>query len=468
MNATSPSSEGRPGFLDASGLRLKIHPADAPGRFLRWRRIVYALLILHYLALPFIKNGQHPAIHLDIEARRFYLAGQAFNAQDVWLLVFLLGAFAFGLVFVTSLAGRVWCGWACPQTVFLEGVYRRIERLIEGPATQRQRLDAGPWSWDRVWRKLLKQSLFVAVSLVLAHWALAFFVPAPQLAGIVLHGPAGHATLFGWAMGLTGLIWFNFAWFREQFCVILCPYGRLQSVLIDRQSVIIGYDGKRGEPRGKALKVLPAGVTPPGDCIDCGRCVRVCPTGIDIRKGLQLECIGCAQCIDACDEVMDKVERPRGLIRYDSLVGFEGGQKRIVRPRLFAYAAMSVLALGAVVLDVSTVRAPFEANLLRAGGTPYALDGGLIRDQFELHLVNKHVEAADFQLSVQAPAGTSVVLPQPEVHLGSLESLRTPILVAVERKTWGGPFDVEVHLRDRATGQERVVTGRFIGPPVVR
>jgi len=466
VNASLQGNSDRPEFLNVGGGRIKVQPADVHGRFLRWRRIVYAVLILHYLALPFIKNGEHPAVHLDIDARRFYLAGQAFNAQDVWLVVFLLAAFAFGLVFLTSWAGRVWCGWGCPQTVFLEGIYRPIERLIEGNAVARQRLDAGPWGPRKVALKASKQAIYLLVSLALAHWALAFFVPVPQLGQIVLHGPAGHAVLFGWAMGLTALMWFNFAWFREQFCVILCPYGRLQSVLLDKQSLIIGYDSKRGEPRGKKLKVLPAEGAARGDCVDCGYCVRVCPTAIDIRRGPQLECIGCAQCIDACDEVMTNLERPRGLIRYDSLVGFEGGKKQVIRPRLFVYAGLSAAALLAVFLDVTALRSPFEANLFRAGGTPYVLAGSTVRDQFELHVVNKHVEAADFELSVRAPEGATVVLPQPRIHLGSLESLRTPIFVSIERAAFHGPFDVEVTLSDPASGRTRTTTGRFIGPPV--
>ncbi len=466
--SVSPAANNtdRPEFLNARGGRNKLHPADVHGRFLRWRRIVYAVLILHYLALPFIKNGAHPAIHLDIEARRFYLAGQAFNAQDVWLIVFLLAAFAFGLVFVTSWAGRVWCGWACPQTVFLEGVYRPIERWIEGNSTQRQRLDESPWGVRKLALRVIKQFIYVAVSLALAHWALAFFVPVPQLTQIVLHGPAGHATLFKWAMGLTALIWFNFAWFREQLCVIVCPYGRLQSVLLDKQSLIIGYDESRGEPRGKKLKVLQGDSPRVGDCIDCGLCVRVCPTGIDIRQGPQMECIGCAQCIDACDDVMKHVERPRGLIRYDSLVGFEGGEKKVLRPRLMIYGSLSVAAAFAVFIDVATLRSPFEANLLRGHGTTYVLDGNSIRDQFELHVVNKHVGPADFEISIKAPPEAIIVLPQPTLHLESLQDLRTPLFVSTDRANYHGSFDIEVTLSDRTSERSRTIVGHFIGPPV--
>jgi cytochrome c oxidase accessory protein FixG len=423
------------------------------------------VLIIHLLALPFIKNGKHPAVHLDIPSRQFFLAGQAFNAQDVWLMVFLLAGFAFGLVFLTALAGRVWCGWACPQTVFLEGLYRPIERWLEGPAHQRRRLAEGGWTGRRVALLALKQSLYLAVSLVLAHWFLAFFVPAPALAALVLHGPAEHGTLFGIAMAVTAAFFVNFAWFREQFCVILCPYGRLQSVLTDRRTLVIGYDSGRGEPRGKVAKGAAAASR--GDCIDCGRCVRVCPTGIDIRNGQQMECIGCAQCIDACDEMMLKVSRPVGLVRYDSLEGFEGASVgRLIRPRVLAYGLVCVGALLTVGLNVFALRTPFEANLLRSAGIPYVLETSTIRNQFELHLINKHVDPVEFEVSVVGPEGTTVIVPQPRIRLGPLEGIRTPVMVTTDRGRYRGPFELKAVVKDLSTGEVRELSARFIGPPV--
>jgi len=462
--SSSAAGTGRPEFLDSKGGRIKIQPEDVRGRFLRWRRVVYGVLIVHLLALPFIKNGKHPAIHLDIPDRQFFLAGRAFNAQDVWLMVFLLAGFAFGLVFLTALAGRVWCGWACPQTVFLEGIYRPIERWIEGPASQRRRLVEGGWTARRIALAAIKQSLYLAVSLMLAHWFLAFFVSAPVLADLVVHGPAGHGTLFGIAMAVTALFWANFAWFREQFCIILCPYGRLQSVLTDRQTLLIGYDVRRGEPRGKVAKG--ASAAPRGDCIDCGRCFRVCPTGIDIRNGQQMECIGCAQCIDACDEMMSRVGRPTGLVRYDSLEGFEGERKaRILRPRVVAYGAVSLTALLIVGLNVFALRTPFEANLLRSAGIPYVLETTSIRNQFELHLINKHVDPAEFEVTVTGPPGTTILVPQPRIRLGPLEGIRTPVMVTVDRAQYRGPFEIQARVTDLSSGQTRDLTARFLGPP---
>jgi len=250
--------------------------------------------------------------------------------------------------------------------------------------------------------------------------------------------------------------YFNFAWFREQLCIVICPYGRLQSALTDRDSLIVGYDARRGEPRGKAEKTT-------GACVDCLRCVAVCPTGIDIRNGLQMECIGCTQCIDACDEIMDKLKRPRGLIRYDSLKGLRGEPRRGLRPRLIAYAALMSLAFGGFATSTA-LRKPFEANLLRDRAAPYILEDGTVRNQYELHLINKNPEAATFTLAISTPIKSDVVLPQREVRLASLESARLPVFVRVARADYHGPFEVTVDVTDVQKGGHRLARARFLGP----
>lgn len=504
--------------IKEDGSRNAPQPADVKGRFVRRRRIIYAILIAIYLLLPFVEIGGRPAVYLDIAARRFYLFGATFNAQDAWLIFFLLMTIGFSLLFFTAWLGRVWCGYTCPQTVFLEGVYRRFERWIDGPREKRIRDNQGPLTPKLAIRKTFKHIVYLLVSLLIAHVFISFFVSLKALFQMVQQDPREHWIAFLWVMAVTALLYFNFAWFREQLCIAICPYGRLQSVMQDRHSLVIGYDARRGEPRGKltraererakkvslpqvkgdalevqeatsspaarlptdgsaALAAIPAAApqeamaaeataaTAPakGDCIDCRRCVVVCPTGIDIRNGLQLECIGCAQCIDACDEVMRKIGRPEGLIRYDSLAGLAGEPKKVLRPRLYLYGLGLSLALGGLVAGTLN-RTPFEANLIRVRGAPYVLDAGKIRNQFELHLVNKNPEPSTFEVEIEVPDGAELIVPTTSIQLDSLQSYRLPIFIAVDEKSYTGPFQVEVEVTDTISTRQKEVEARFLGP----
>lgn len=401
--------------LRADGHRNIVHPADVHGRFTRARHVVFAILGIILVFVPWIRIAGRPALFLDVPARRFFLFGAAFNAQDFWLAFFLASGLLFTLLFVTTVLGRVWCAWACPQTVFLEGVFRPIERLIEGPRNERLKRNAGPRDAAFWWRKILKHTLFILSAALIAHAFLAYFVSIPSLIEMVQRSPSEHSTAFAWVVVVTALLYGNFAWFREQLCLIICPYGRLQSILTDDDSLVVGYDQKRGEPRGKGKDR-----SAHGSCVDCDRCVVVCPTGIDIRNGLQLDCIGCTQCIDACDDVMGKLHQPRGLIRYDSLRSFRGEKRRWLRPRVFAYMALG--ALGATVAFFAMrSRTPFEANLVRMRGMPYIADATTVRNTFELHLINKEDHPIVLHLSSEAPEGVEVSMPA-DVTLGALEN----------------------------------------------
>lgn len=403
--------------LKSDGRRNFVHPADVSGRFTRRRHLTFAALIAVYVALPFVKIGGFPAVFLDVAHRRFHLFGATFNASDFWLAFFLITGIGFSIVFVTTLFGRVFCGYACPQTVFLEGVFRRIERAIEGPRAERIRRNQGPLTLDKALRKTAKHVLFLGLAFGLAHVFLSYFVSLPSLATMMRASPSEHPEAFAWMMAVTGLAYLDFAWFREQLCLIICPYGRLQSALLDKSTWIIGYDTGRGEPRGKK------GTEGAGDCIDCDRCRVVCPTGIDIRNGLQIDCVGCAACIDACDEVMARVGRPGGLVRYDSELGFAGKTWTMKRPRVFLYGVLGLVGLIVAFVSVRS-RVGFEASMLRLAGTVFVVDGAYVRNPVQLQLVNKSEEPLRIRIADESdhavvfdPALSDVLLAPEESRL---------------------------------------------------
>jgi cytochrome c oxidase accessory protein FixG len=296
------------------------------------------------------------------------------------------------------------------------------------------------------------------LSFLTAHIVLAYFASLPKTFEMVRHSPAAHPEAFLWAAGLTIALYANFAWFREQFCVVLCPYGRLQSVLTDAQSLFVGYDARRGEPRGKK------GTAGAGACVDCKRCVVVCPTGIDIRKGVQLECVGCTACIDACDDVMDRLDRPRGLIRYDSLDGLSGKPRRIVRPRVIAYTFLLVLG-ATVAFFAAHRRTEFEVSLLRLQGAPFALVGDDVRDSLDLHIVNKVAAPRTFRIVVDPVDGMQVVLPLSTVSLPAMGSAHAPFFLSMSRARVHGNFPVRVNVyREDDASHPVEVRGTFVGP----
>jgi cytochrome c oxidase accessory protein FixG len=437
------------GSLGRDGHRKRPYPADLKGRWLRARRVVYAALIALWAALPWIPIGGHPAVFLDVDKRQFFLFGLTFNAQDVWLLFFALSGVGFGLVYATAVLGRVWCGWACPQTVFLEALFRPIERLFNGPRNVAQRRAGKGAILDRAWRVLATHAAYLLAAALVAHVLLAYFVSLPRVFAMVRLRPAAHPEAFGWMIAMTAVMYGNFAFFREQLCVVVCPYGRLQSVLLDDDSLVVGYDEKRGEPRGKAKSGA-------GDCVDCNRCVVVCPTGIDIREGLQLDCIACTACIDACDEVMDKLGRDRGLVRYDSLRGLRGEKRRLLRPRLYGYTVL--LVIGAIVATLAfRKRETFEANIMRLPGTPYTRESGSIRNGFELHLVNKQGDAATFDIEAVDVPDLAFTIPIVKVDLEALASRRVPFFTTMEQSkfTVDRPFTIRVRATS-ASGKSAV------------
>jgi cytochrome c oxidase accessory protein FixG len=450
--------------MKLDGSRIMIHPADVRGKWTRRRKWVFAVLIVLYLLAPFIPVGGHPMIQLDIEHRSFYLFGGTFNAQDFWMVLLLALSGAFGLLLVTAWHGRVWCGWACPAgPVFLEGLYRPIERFIEGPRERRLKLEHEPWTKEKILRRALKLIAFLVVSIVLGHSATAIIVSPRGLWLMITEGPRLHPEAFFLTTGITLVLWFTFSYFREQFCIVVCPYGRLQSVLQDEDSLAVTYDDARGEPRGKVSRDAAPG-TKAGDCVDCKRCVQVCPTGIDIRNGLQMECLACSQCMDACDEVMVKLNRAPGLIRFMSKNEYSKKPARVARPRLFVYGAIMTVAVVTLVASLAT-RTPFEANIWRArGSNPFILDGDTVRNPLQIHVFNKNTQPAKFRCEVVSPVPAEIVLGQTEFELQSLTDTFVPVTISVDRKHLASPFEYTVVVHDELSGNEKRIQVGFLKP----
>jgi cytochrome c oxidase accessory protein FixG len=450
----------------ADGSRRYVYTADVSGRFARLRRATSAVLLVVYLVLPWIPVHGYPAVFLDVENRRFHLFGLTLAAQDVWLLFFLISGLGFSLFFVTALFGRVWCGWACPQTIFLDHVYRRIERWTEGDAVRRRALQAAPWRAEKLLRRAAKHALYLLVSAVVAHMFLAYFASIPSLWRMMESAPMEHAGAFVFIGAFTGVLYFNFAWFREQLCVVICPYGRLQSALIDDSSLIIGYDQGRGEPRMKLRESREPGAARAGDCVDCNRCVQVCPTGIDIRQGLQMECIACSACIDACDEVMERLHRPRGLIRYDSMAGLAGRRTRWLRPRTVLYGVLLAIGAGVATWALSTVR-PANLGVTRMIGAPYIVDSRFVRNQYLVRIVNKRAEPERFVLDVDSQRTDLRVSGfSGPVEVPALGEIVQPLVLQEPRSTYTGRFPFLVRVRDAEGRFELDRRAVFLGPDV--
>jgi cytochrome c oxidase accessory protein FixG len=444
--------------INSDGSRDFLYPADSRGRFTTARRFSAYALIAVYLLLPWVPINGYPAVFLDVAESRFHFFGFTLAAQDTWLLFFGVTGLGFALFFLTALFGRLWCGWACPQTVFLDHVYRRIERWIEGDAPERRAFARAPMSAGKVFRLIAKHTLYALASLLITHLFLAYFVSLPQLWSYMHSAPGEHWTAFLFVFIAAAILYFNFAWFREQLCIVICPYGRLQSALTDDHTLVIGYDAHRGEPRGKL------GIPDAGACIDCNRCVQVCPTGIDIRHGLQLECVGCAACIDACDEVMTKVKRPTGLIRYDSFSGFSGGITRWLRPRTLLYGFLLLLGASVATFAFSTVK-PAHFIVYRMSNAAYFVNHDDVRNQFFVRLTNKRAVPVTFTISTSSvPDGVKITGIDAPITLAAMAEQVTPLVITVSRARYTGPFKFTVQVQDNARTFTLTREVEFTGP----
>lgn len=407
--------------LENDGSRRWLYPRLAQGAFLKWRRVIAYGLIALYTLLPFVTIAGKPAILLDLANREFTFFGFTFLPTDTVLLAVFVVTVALAIFFVTAIAGRVWCGWACPQTIYMEFVFRPLERLCTGTSGR----GGKPSKQVAPWRIALMYVASALICLHLANTFLAYFVGVENLHRWIWTSPPWrHPGAFALVAFITGLMMFDFCYWREQLCIIGCPYGRFQSVLLDRSSAIIGYDQRRGEPRGKGrdreAKQL-------GNCVDCHLCVDVCPTGIDIRDGLQLECIGCAQCIDVCDQVMEKTGQPKGLIRYSSQAALDGEASSIARPRTAIYLAAIVALCTAFAVILANKKA-FDVTVLRGLGRPFVVDQqGEVENILRVKIVNRSEAASSYQLEVVRPRTVEISDGQEIAAIGPGETVVEPV-----------------------------------------
>ncbi len=379
------------------GKRNWVYPKKVKGFFYKYRTYLSWVLLAVLFAGPFIQVDGRPWLLFNIFERKFIIFGAVFWPQDTHLLIFLLLIFFVFIILFTVIFGRIWCGWACPQTLFMEMVFRKIEYLVEGDANQQRTLNEGPWNAEKITKKGIKLTLFLLLSLMIGHLVMAYLIGIDEVKEIVTQSPSEHLAGFISLVVFSGIFMFVFSWFREQACLVVCPYGRLQGVLLDNNSINVLYDYVRGEPRSPIRKNQVESA-PKGDCIDCGICVQVCPTGIDIRNGIQMECVNCTACIDACDEVMAKVERPKGLIRYASENSIKEGFQKLFTGRVKAYSFVLVLLVAVFVTLIAT-RDEIQVTVTRFPGMTYQMrDNGTVSNLYQITLINKTFDPQKIEL----------------------------------------------------------------------
>ncbi|MCC6279983.1 MAG: 4Fe-4S binding protein, partial [Saprospiraceae bacterium] len=467
--------------VDQAGKRIWLYPKQPSGRFYNARTWVSFIFLVFFLSMPFIKIDGEQFLLFNILERKFVLFGLLFTPQDFHLFVLAMLTFLVFIILFTVVFGRLFCGWVCPQTVFMEMIFRKIEYWIEGSIGEQRRLDKGPWNAEKIRKKGLKHLVFFGISVLVSNYFLAYIIGMDKVIAIIREPVEQNLGGFIAMLIFSGLFYGVFARLREQVCTTICPYGRLQSVLLVKDSVVVAYDFIRGEPRGKLKKNTAtvkatevtashtAGTGSPvddikaavgsasaeakpavralGDCIDCNLCVAVCPTGIDIRNGTQLECTNCTACIDACDEVMVKVDKPRGLIRYDSMTGIESGKRKIFTTRVYAYTGMLVALLA---LDVFLLarRGIVESIILRSPGQLYQQkDETHLTNLYTFILINKSTKDLPVHLEMATP-NTHITLVGKEQKLipksGKIEGaffVEMPMDVLQSRKT---PIQINV------------------------
>lgn len=442
----------------------KVYPREVHGLFATLRVVGVLVLLGLYYVVPFLQWEGHQAVLFDLPNRRFYIFALTFWPQDFFYLAVLLIIAALSLFFFTALAGRLWCGYACPQTVWTE-VFLWIERKIEGDRNKQIKLDKAPLTGNKVWRKSLKHFIWITFSLWTGFTFVGYFTPINELVHNFFLLELGPWEWF-WVIFYSFATYGNAGWMREQVCIYMCPYARFQSAMFDNNTLIISYDDNRGEPRGSRKKNEDAKSKGLGDCIDCTLCVQVCPTGIDIRNGLQYQCIGCAACIDVCDEVMDKMGYAKGLVKYTTQNAIEGINTRVLRPRVIVYFSILVGITIALFYNMS-VRIPLELDIIRDRNALYrTTDEGMIENIYTLKVANMDVVPHTYKISLDSPFQAKLILRHDQITIPAGQSGEWPARVQAdpaELKAMSQKLSFTLQAIDKA---ELTVTdtGVFLGP----
>lgn len=449
--------------VDKTGKRVWVYPKKPAGKWFNRRALLGYTLLAFLFAGPFIRIGGEPLLQIDVLERRFVIFGQTFWPQDIHLFVL---AFIAGVIFIalfTVAFGRLFCGWVCPQTVFMELVYRRIEYWIEGDWKQQQALNKRPWDVDKVLRKTAKHLLFFGIAFLIGNTFLAYIIGSDRLIDIITSPPAEHLGGFLAMVVFAFLFYGVFAFLREQVCTTMCPYGRLQGVLLDRQSLVVAYDHVRGEGRAKFRKGEDRAAAGKGDCIDCKACVHVCPTGIDIRNGTQLECVNCTACVDACNTIMESVDLPKGLIRYASEAEISDKQKWHFTTRMKAYSAVLTVLIG-VIVTLIVMRSDVEATVLRTPGMLFQEQpDGRISNLYNYKVVNKTSRELPLRFELIGADG-DVELVGKEIHLEKAALAQGALFIKLNKDQLTGTktkLTIGVYSGDRLIEE---VNTTFVGP----
>ncbi len=472
--------------ITSEGKRNFINPKKPKGRLFNLRTAFSIFYLLIFFTLPFIKVHDAPLFMFNVLERKFIFFGVTFWPQDFFIFAIGFLTFIVFIILFTVVFGRIFCGWACPQTIFMEMVFRKIEYWIDGDSFKQKQLRAMPWNAEKIRKRTLKFVLFFAISFLIANFFLAYLISMDELIGYI-ENPGEHIGTLVSLLVFTTVFFFVYWWFREQVCIVVCPYGRLQGVLLDKNSIVVAYDHVRGEPRGKLKKAADhdckctdckedgacksiaekfEAYTRQGDCIDCYACVRVCPTGIDIRNGTQLECVNCTACIDACDDIMVKVDKPKGLIRYASENSITSGVKLKFNARIKAYTSV-LLVLLSLLAFLLVSRTDLDVTLMRTSGMTFTkLPDGRISNLYNLKLVNKTHEDIDFTLKLENLPGEIEYVGSGALKIKKEDYAHLQFFVKLKKadiRNWKTEVKIGVY-----AGNEKLktITAKFIGPEV--